>query len=325
MWKIGDIEINGNIVLGPMAGYTFYSYRKFMKSFGADVVISEMVSDCGLKYGNEETISYLKSDGLEHPYGVQLFGNKAETIIEAMDIIKKQRKEWQPDFIDINLGCPVKKVTSAGSGSALLKDLDYLYDYMSKIVKASSWPVTAKIRLGWDDKSINYLDTIKILEKAGVKMIAVHARTTKQLYAGKARIELLENLQDKMNVPLVVSGDIFTLDDAINALKISKAQAVMIARGGVGNPTLIQQIKAYFAKNERLRDATILEQKQYCLDLAKMVIEDKGEEKGMKIYRTIGPKFFEGFPNSKTIRSEIASKISSYKDLVDILEKYIDN
>ena len=322
MWNIGNIKINGRVVLGPMAGVTFYSYRKFMAQFGVDVFVSEMVSDCGLKYQNQETISYLKTDTLEHPFGVQLFGNKAETMIEAIEIIKKQPQELWPDFIDINLGCPVKKVTSAGSGSALLKDLDYLKDYMSQIVKASPWPVSAKIRIGWDEKHINVYDTIKVLESSGVSMISVHARTTKQLYSGKPNYELLKGLQEKMSVPLVVSGDIFTLDDAINAINITGASAVMVARGGMGNPTLIKQIKQYYENGERIPDASLDEQKKYCLELAKMMCEDKGEERAMKIFRTIGPRFFNGFKNSKSIKLAISTKVTTYDELVDILAKY---
>jgi nifR3 family TIM-barrel protein len=239
-----------------------------------------------------------------------------------MDIIKKQPKDLWPDFIDINLGCPVKKVTSAGSGSALLKDLDNLKDYMSKIVKASIWPVTAKIRLGWDEKHINVYDTIKVLEESGVSMIGVHARTTKQLYSGKPNYDLLKDLQSKMSVPLVVSGDIFTLDDAIKAIDITGAAAVMVARGGMGNPTLIKQIKHYYETGERLPDASLDEQKKYCLELAEMMCSDKGEERAMKFFRTIGPRFFNGFSNSKSIKIEISTKIQTYGELVDILAKY---
>ena len=154
MFKIGEnIEVKGKVVLAPMAGVTFYAYRKFMAPFGVSMFYSEMVSDCGLIYENKETYKYLKTDKDEHPFGIQLFGNKAETICKAIDIIKEC--EHQPDFIDLNLACPVPKVTKPGSGSSLLKDVDYLKEMVSQIVKHSPYPITCKIRLGWDKNNIN--------------------------------------------------------------------------------------------------------------------------------------------------------------------------
>ncbi|MPN61554.1 putative tRNA-dihydrouridine synthase [bioreactor metagenome] len=156
-------------------------------------------------------------------------------------------------------------------------------------------------------------------------MIAVHARTTKQLYSGKPKWELLKDLGNKMSVPLVVSGDIYTLDDAINAMELTKAKGVMVARGGIGNPQLIRQISTYFKTGQRLPDATLDEQIKYSLQLAKMMIEDKGEISAMKIYRTIGPRFFFNFPNCKTIRTAIATTVTTYKDLESIVNSAKDD
>lgn len=320
MWKFKNIEVKNKVVLAPMAGFTFYSYRKFMSNFGVGLFYSEMVSDCGLIYENDVTLSYLKTDDNEHPFGIQLFGNNADNIIKAMDIIKKEN--CRCDFIDINLGCPVNKVTKAGSGSSLLKDVTYLKDMMSKICKASSWPISAKIRLGIDDNHINFLEVINALQDAGVSLIAIHARTKKQLYSGKPNYELLKDLRLKMHIPLIVSGDIYTLDDAINALNITKADAVMIARGGIGNPRLCQQIDAYYKDGTVLKDATLKEQKEYCLKLAKMMCEDKGEDMAMRIFRSIGPRFFAGFKNSKKLRVTIASQVSTFQQLCDVVNEF---
>lgn len=320
MWKIGNIEIKGRVVLAPMAGFTSTGYRTFMKKFGVDVSYSEMVSDMGLIYGNKETLTYLESNDEERPLGIQLFGSNPETIVQAAKIVEKTTNKF--DFFDINAGCPVNKVTKSGAGSALLKNPTVLADIVRELKKVTDKPVTVKIRLGWDNSHINFMEVIKLLEDAGVDAIAIHARTTKELYSGTPHYELIKDLQSKMSVPLIVSGNIYTLDDAINALNITGAKAVMIARGSLGNPTLIKQIHHYFETGERLKDATLEEQKAYCLELAKYLINEKGEGTAMRIYRSIAPKFFSGFPDSKALRCSLAQNMSTYQYLVDTLKDF---
>lgn len=320
MVKIGNLEIKGKVMLAPMAGITSSGYREYMSSFGVDLCVTEMVSDMGLIYGNDETASYITFKKISCPTGVQLFGNNPETIKKAAEIALNAN----PDivFIDVNMGCPVPKVTKAGSGSALMKDPKLCGDIIRAIKSVTDKPVTAKIRLGWDEKSINFLEVIKELELAGVDMIGIHARTRKELYMGQPHYEMIKNLRKKMNVPLAVSGNIYTLDDAINALKITGADLVMVARGGVGNPFLIKQIKEYFETGERLLNPSFNEQVQYCLDLADFLIKEKGESRGMTIYRSIAPKFFVGFPNAKSLRNRLAQELTSKKHLLEIIEEY---
>ena len=183
-------------------------------------------------------------------------------------------------------------------------------------------PITAKIRLGWDNNSINYLEVISELEKAGVGMIGIHARTKKELYTGRPHFELLKDLRSKMNVPLAVSGNIFTLDDAIKALDITGADAVMVARGGVGNPFLLKQINHYYETGERLESPSLLDQLKWCYELGKMIVEEKGEERGMRIYRSIASKFLNGFPNSKEYKARLTTELVDLKSLRNILEDY---
>ncbi|MDY0177678.1 MAG: tRNA-dihydrouridine synthase family protein [Bacilli bacterium] len=321
-YKIGKLKIKGPVMLAPMAGVTFCSYRNFMKKFGVDISVTEMISDCGLIYGNEQTIEYLKTTKEERPVGIQLFGSKVENLAKAIEIVAKTAQNY--DFIDINLGCPVPKVTKTGAGSALLKNPQKLGEMMQKLVAASPVPVTAKIRLGIDDKHLNFLEVISELEKAGVSMIGIHARTTKQLYSGKPKWDLLAGLGKKMNVPLIVSGDIYTLDDAITAIELTSASGVMVARGGVGNPKLIAQIHEYYKSGKRLPDATLKEQAEFALELAKEMIIEKGEETAMRIYRSIGPKFFNGFANSKKIKTAIATSLTSYDELTSIINEALN-
>ena len=191
MFKFGNIDVKGRVVLAPMAGYTFTSYREFMNKFGVSLCYTEMVSVMGLIYGNDETFSYIKFPKSDVPTGVQLFGSEPDTFVKAVGICE----EFNPniDFYDVNMGCPVDKVTKTGAGSSLLKNPKLCGDIIRAIKSVTNKPVSAKIRLGWDNKSINYLEVIDELEKAGIDMIAIHARTTKDLYIGKPRYELIKD------------------------------------------------------------------------------------------------------------------------------------
>ena len=316
MWKIGNIDIDGVVVLGPMAGITSYAYRDFMKPFGVAVSVSEMVSDMGLIYDNDKTNEYVIYPE-SHPTGVQLFGHDAENILKAAKLALKLNPNI--DFFDLNMGCPVPKVTNAGSGSALMKNPKLCGEIVRKLKEEISIPVAAKIRLGWDENSINFLEVIKELEDAGVDMIAIHARTKKQMYLGQPHYELLKDLRSKMSVPLVVSGNIYTLDDAIKVKELTGAEGIMVARGGVGNPWLVKQIDTYFRTGERLPDVSILEKVDQCLELADHYISEKGEYTAMRIYRGIASKFFSGFKNVKYYKNRLSTELVDRESLVRIL------
>ena len=320
MWKIGDIEISGKVLLAPMAGYTSFGYRKFMEKFGVGVTVTEMVSDMGLIYGNKETTDYITFPKTDIPCGVQLFGSDPKNMAIAAKIVAKAVPFLS--FIDVNMGCPVPKVTRNGAGSSLLKNPKLAGDIIRAIKEVVDVPVTAKIRLGWDDKHINFLEVISELENAGVAMIGIHARTTKQLYYGEPHYELLKDLRKQMSVPLVISGNIYSLEDAKKALEITGADAVMVARGGVGNPTLIRQINEYYENGSIVPDASFDEQVEYCLELARDLIEEKGEQRAMRIYRSIAPKFFKGIPEVKKLNSRLASELTTYDSLVEIINDY---
>ena len=319
MFKIGNVEINGKVVLAPMAGVTSLGYRNFMKPFGVALTVTEMVSDCGLIYDNQKTIDYLKSTEQERPIAIQLFGSSAETICKAMDVVLKHNPNI--DIFDINLGCPAPKVTKTGAGSSLLRDPKNLEEMFTKICKHSPLPVTAKIRLGWNEDEINFKENVKALENAGVAAIGIHARTTRQGYAGKPRYDLIKNLRDEMKVPLIVSGDIYTLKDAIKALETTKADAVMVARGGVGNPTLIKQIDEYYKTGKIIEDSSLEENIKYLKELANEMITEKGEYTAMLVMRSIAPKFFNKFPNTKKLKLKLVSALTTRESLERILNE----
>lgn len=319
MFKIGDFEIKQKAVLAPMAGITSFGYRKFMAKFGPGLCVTEMVSDMGLIYGNAESKSYVTYENLNMPTGVQLFGNSAENITKSALICLELNKNIQ--YFDINMACPVTKVFKTGAGSALLKDPKLCGDIVRAVKEATHKPVTVKIRIGIDSKHINFMDVIEEVTKAGADMVAIHPRTTKEMYSGLPHWDLVKDLRKKMSIPLVVSGNIYKLEDALNALEITGADAVMVARGGVGNPTLISNINNYFEGKE-LVSTSINEQIEYCLELAKDLIEEKSEKIAMRVYRGIATKFLDGLPNSKQTKSRLSTDLNTYDDLVRILSEY---
>ena len=318
MWKLGNYEIKGKVVLAPMAGITSEGYRKYLNSFGVDICVTEMVSDMGLIYENKETESYVKFKKDNVLTGLQLFGFNPDNLAKACTLALDINQDI--DFIDVNMGCPVPKVTKTGAGSHLMLNPKLCGDIIRALKSVTDKPITAKIRLGYNE--VNFKDVIKELENGGVAAIGIHARTRKELYSGLPHFDLLKNLRKEMNVPLMVSGNIYTLDDAINAIDITGADAVMVARGGVGNPFLIAQIKHYYDTGERLPNPSFLEQCDYCLALARSMIEEKDEYAAMRIYRGIAPKFFQGFPNSRTLRTVLATSLTDYQSLVKIIDEF---
>lgn len=292
-----------------------------MQRFGVALSYTEMISDCGLIYGNKETFELLKTDGKEGPLAVQLFGGSKDTLCQGIKILESLNVPY--DILDINLACPVIKVTRNNGGSSRLKDTALLKDMIEEVVKISQKPVSCKIRLGWDDHKINVEEVCKILQDAGVSLIAIHARTAKQGYTGKARYEELKNVRSILKIPFIISGDIFTADDAIKAIELTGADAVMIARGGTGNPLLIQEINARTAGIlDYSHQKSFSEQKEFLYEYSTNLIAEKGETRAIRLLRGIAPKFFSHFPFSKEIRSRICMTINSYEDLKNILDSY---
>ena len=297
--KIGNIELSGPVILGPMAGVTNLAYRDFMKPFGVALSYSEMISDCGISYGNKRTFDYLETSQIDRPIGLQLFGFNIENTAKAIEIIEK---EAEYDILDINLGCPVPKVVKTGAGSAWLKDPVAMEAYMKTVCSLSHKPVTAKIRLGFDEGSINFEEVALRLQNAGIAALAIHCRTRSQFYAGKADYQAIAGLKDKLSIPLIVSGDIFTLEDAIKAKEITKCDGIMVARGGIGNPYLVTQIDHYFKTGEKLPNPTLAKQLEYARAYTDMLISFHGEEKAVKELRSILPHFLSGFAGYKKYR-----------------------
>ncbi|MDY5441293.1 MAG: tRNA dihydrouridine synthase DusB [Candidatus Enteromonas sp.] len=318
--SIGNIVLPSRVVLGPMAGITTLAYREFMKPFGVGLSFSEMISDCGIDYENRRTYEYLATSDIDRPVGLQIFGFSEENSVKAVQIIQKQADY---DFLDINLGCPVTKVVKTGAGSAWLKNPEALEEYVRAIVEVSEKPVTAKIRLGWDEDSINVEEVSHRLENAGVSLLSIHCRTRSQGYSGKANYEAIAGLKETLKIPLCVSGDIFSLKDAKRALEVTHADAIMVARGAVGNPYLVTQIKHYMETGEELPNPDVVQQAKWALEYSQKLIDLKGEFVAVRELRGIIPHFFSGAPGYKKVRNEIAMNTYSKEQLFRVLNGII--
>lgn len=317
-WRLGDLEVDGRVVLGPMSGYTSSSYREFMKPFGVGACVTEMTSDKGLVHGMWRSMGYMMF-GPNRPTGLQLFGSDPDTMARAAGIALGENPNI--DFIDVNMGCPVPKVLRSGSGSALMRDPALCGRIVRRIKSAVDVPVTAKIRLGWDLESMNFREVVSELESAGADAVSLHARTRSERYAGTPHYDLVEGLGDEMSVPLVISGNIYTLDDAVSAMERASADAVMVARGGVGNPFLVTQIDRFLTDGTRLPEPTISRQVDWCLELARMVVEEKGEEVGIRKMRCFAPRFIIGCRRCREYRYRLATEPETMDQLVSILEE----
>lgn len=237
--NIGQLKIANPVILAPMAGITDLPYRLIMKRFGAALVFTEMVSANGLFFNGPGTIDLLRSTPEERPLGIQLFGDDPGHLAAAA-----RQVEPLADLIDLNCGCPVRKVVGSGAGSALLRDPDKVARIVAEVRRATTLPLTIKLRSGWDSDQRNYLEIARLAEAEGIDAITLHPRTRAQMFGGRANWQEIAALKERANVPVIASGDIFTADDALGVLEQTGCDAVMIARGGYGNPWLVRDILA---------------------------------------------------------------------------------
>ena len=314
--KIGNIEV-GKVFCAPMAGITNRVYRKIAREFGASLVYTEMISDKALCFNSENTYRMIELDEKEHPVALQLFGGEKDFLVKAIEIINKTDAE----IIDINMGCPVPKVIKSLAGSFWLKDIESTREKIEAIVSASDKPVTAKIRLGWDEESINVVSVAKMLEESGVSAICVHARTRSQYYTGKARLEYIKMVKDSVKIPVIGNGDIKSVDDAVYMFEKTGCDAIMIGRGALGNPWLFKQIDHYLKTGERLEEPSIFDRLNMCIRHAKELCEIMEERVAIKEMRTHACYYIKGLPNSCLLKNEI-NKIEDFKTFENLINNY---
>lgn len=319
MWKIKNVEINGKIVVAPMAGISNMTFRRICKSMGASLVVAEMVSDKAITYGNEKTFELLRMNDDERPISQQIFGSDVKSFVEAAKIVEEK---MNPDIIDINMGCPVPKVAVKNqAGSALLKNPEKVGEIIKAVVGAVNVPVTVKIRSGWDQSSINAVEIAKIAEANGVSAITVHARTRAQGYSGKADWNIIKEVVNAVDIPVIGNGDVVSCYDAKKMLDETGCSAVMIGRGLLGNPWLIKECVEYL-ESGKLPEVIDYNEKidmmEYHLN---KLCEDKTEKQAVLEIRNHLLNYLKGLPENKEVKNQVC-RCKSRLEIVKVLENY---
>ncbi len=318
-FKIGNIEIQNQVVLAPMAGVSNTSFRKIIKEMGAGLMYAEMVSDKAIMYNDSKTFNLLKMSDDERPIAQQIFGSDKNSFVIAA---KKVLESQHPDIIDINMGCPVPKVAlKAQAGSALLKDPEKIREIVSSVVEVVDVPVTVKIRSGWDENSINAVQVARVCEEAGASAIAIHARTRSQGYSGKANWDIIRQVKEAVSIPVIGNGDITSCFLAKKMLDETKCDAIMIGRGVLGNPWLIKECVEYLNTGKVLPPPTANEKIDMMKRHYKLLVEDKGEHIANLEIRTFILYYLKGLPGSKKIKNKICHATSS-EEMFKIIEDY---
>ena len=317
-WKIGNVKISNQVVLAPMAGICNSAYRQICKDMGCGLIYAEMVSDKAITYNNQKTIDMLYMTEKERPISQQIFGSDKESFVEAAKFIEKEMK---PDIIDINMGCPVPKVAvRAQAGSALLKDLDKIFDIVSSVVSSVNVPVTVKIRSGWDSNHINAVEVAKVIEKAGASAICVHPRTRSQGYSGKADWNIIKEVKENVSIPVIGNGDIKSPEDAKRMLEETKCDAVMIGRGVLGNPWLIKNIVNYLDGKEVI-DVSIVDRIDMCLKHLKLLDSLKNEKLACLEIRNHISWYFKGIKGANELKNNVY-QTTNIHDIILLLNEF---
>lgn len=321
-WKIGDIEIKNKIVLAPMAGITNKAFLTTAKEFGAGLVVTEMISDKGIEHRNKKTLEMMDFEGVPHPLSMQIFGGEVDTLVEAAKFVEANTVA---DIIDINMGCPVPKVTKNEAGSRLLLDPDKVYDVVSAVSKAISRPLTVKIRIGWDDDHLFAVENAKAIEAGGGAAVSMHARTKAQAYTGNAQENWhwLKKLTDNVNIPVIGNGDVKTPEDAKRMIDETGVTAVMMGRAALGNPWILHRTEHYLRTGELLAEPTVAEKMEIAkLHLARLV-ELKGDNLASREFRQHAAYYLKGASRAAKVKVAV-NQAESQAEIITILDNFVN-
>lgn len=316
-WHIGSVRIDGQAILAPMAGVSDIAYRLLAKEQGAALVCTEMVSAMGIKYKNEHTHELLRMETVEHPVSMQIFGSDPEAIAIGAKVVEKAGA----DIVDINMGCPVKKVVSSGDGSALMKTPDLAARVAEAAVKAVGVPVTVKMRLGWDNDHKNVLDFAKRIADTGVAAIAIHGRTKEQMYSGQADWSYIKAVKEAVSIPVIGNGDVVDALSAKTLLDTTGCDAVMVGRGAQGNPWVFKQIHHYLATGELLDLPIPVERIEMLMKHFDLLCHYKGENLGVREIRTHAGWYMKGLPDSAYWRNKI-NAVHTKESFMEQIKEY---
>lgn len=316
--QIGNVTLENNLILAPMAGVTDLPFRLLCKEQGAGLLCMEMVSAKAILYKNKNTEELLTIDPRENPVSLQLFGSDPDIMSE----IAKQIEERPFDILDINMGCPVPKVVNNGDGSALMKNPVLAGQIIEKTARAIKKPVTVKIRKGFDENSINAVEMAHIAQESGAAAVAVHGRTREQYYSGNADWDIIRQVKEAVSIPVIGNGDIKTAEDVIAMERQTGCDGFMIARGAEGNPWIFRQILHYFETGEHLAKPSFKEVTDMLLRHARMQLEFKGEYTGIREIRKHAAWYTAGYRNSSKLRGRI-NEVESFADLQALFEEVL--
>ncbi len=320
MLKIGDIVMKNQVVLAPMAGICNSAFRLTVKEFGAGLVCAEMVSDKGIVSQNNRTMDMLYIDEREKPLSLQIFGGEKETLVQAAQYVDKNTNA---DIIDINMGCPVPKITKCDAGAKWLLDPNKIYEMVSAVVDAVDKPVTVKMRMGWDDEHIFAVENARAVERAGGKAIALHGRTRLQMYEGTANWDIIREVKQSVNIPVIGNGDVQTPQDARRMLDETGADGVMIGRAALGNPWMIYRTVKYLETGELMGEPSAREKIYVCILHLDRLIALKSEHIAVREMRKHAAWYLKGIPGNGTVRNAI-NECSTRDQLVNLLKNFVD-
>nr|WP_319270782.1 tRNA dihydrouridine synthase DusB [uncultured Draconibacterium sp.] len=322
MMKIGNIELEGiPLFLAPMEDVTYKSFRMMCKKFGADVMYTEFVSSEALVRDVEKTKQKMHLFDFDRPVAIQIYGHNIDSMVRAAQVAE----EFEPDFIDINFGCPMKKIVRHGAGSAMLKDIDKMQKMTAEIVKAVKTPVTAKTRLGWSAGNLPIVDVAERLQDAGIEALAIHGRTREQLYTGEADWTLIGEVKNnpKIHIPIIGNGDINSGKKAKQLLEETGVDALMIGRGAIGRPWLFREVKHYLQTGEELPQPTVNDVVETLKEQLRLNLEWRDNERsGILMMRRHFAKYFPGLPNFRDLKIQLL-RAETNDEVHSILEKII--
>lgn len=315
--NIGGVPLKSHAVLAPMAGVSDRAYRELCVRFGVAYCVSEMVSSKALSFNSKKSEELMEISDLERPCGIQIFGDDPKCMADAA----KHALENKPDIIDINMGCPAPKISSNGSGSALMKNPRLCGEIVKAVTAVTDIPVTVKIRKGWDDDSVNAVEVAKICESAGAAAITVHGRTRQQYYKPPVDYDIIKAVRESVSVPVIANGDIDSAERAKKVMDITGCDLVMIGRATLGNPWIFSQINAYLENpNVKIHTPDLEERLGVMIEHIGKMVEYKGEHMAMLQARKLVVGYFKGMKGAAALRNE-AGKIKTLDDLYELRQK----